>query len=168
MSIHYKFDTHVDLITEKISSRNGQLANIAGIAGQDTLKMLASATVLSIATYGAAIYARNKANINRVQVKLNKTMRMITALRMKTHVADMIRELDWMKFQLMVAYEKIMLLNRIVSNSAAPFCMILVAAAPHQTRYAVRERELKFADDVTGAKVSPGCVCTLVRSVGML
>ena len=73
-----------------------------------------------------------------------------------------------MKFQLMVAYEKIMLLNRIVSNSAAPFCMILVAAAPHQTRYAVRERELKFADDVTGAKVSPGCVCTLVRSVGML
>ena len=165
VSIHYKFDTHVDLITEKISS---QLANIAGIAGQDTLKMLASATVLSIATYGAAIYARDKANINRVQVKLNKTMRMITALRMKTHVADMIRELDWMKFQLMVAYEKIMLLNRIVSNSAAPFCMILVAAAPHQTRYAVRERELKFADDVTGAKVSPGCVCTLVRSVGML
>ena len=37
VSIHYKFDTHVDLITEKISSRNGQLANIAGIAGQDTL-----------------------------------------------------------------------------------------------------------------------------------
>ena len=107
--------------------------------------MLASATVLSIATYGAAIYARDKANINRVQIRLNKTMRMITASRMKTHVADMMRELDWLKFQLMVAYEKIMLLNRIVANSAAPFCMMLVSEAPHQTRYAVRERELRIA-----------------------
>ena len=56
VSNHYKFDTHVDLITEKMSSRNGQIAKIAGIAGQDTLKMLASATVLSIATYGSYTY----------------------------------------------------------------------------------------------------------------
>ena len=145
VSKHYKFDAHVDKITEKMAKRNGQISNLVGIAGKDTLKMLAVATVQSVAMYGASVYVKDKATINRIQVKLNSTLRMVTGSRRKTHVADMLKDLDWMKFELMVAHSKVMLLHRIVSFAAAPFCMSLVTAASQQTRYAVRERELRIA-----------------------
>ena len=72
-------------------------------------------------------------------------MRLVTASRMKTHVKDMIADLNWMKFELMVAYDKIMLLNRIIASASAPYTMMILMAARHQTRYAVRERELRIA-----------------------
>ena len=145
VSKDYKFDAHVDLTTEKISKRNGQLSKLVGIAGKETMKMLAESTILSVASYGSAVYANDKANINKIQVKLNKTMRMVTASRMHVHVAEMIAELNWMKFELHVAYNRIMLLNRIVTTASAPFIMMLVTNARHQTRYSVRERELRIA-----------------------
>ena len=141
----YKFDDHVDNITEKISKRNGQLSKIAGFAGKDTLKMLANATIQSVALYGSAINAKDKGCINRVQKKLNKTMRLVTSSKMSTHVADMIRDLNWLKFELNVAYNKVMLLNRILTHAASPYCMQLVTAASRQTRYLVRERDLRIA-----------------------
>ena len=142
VSNHYKFDAHVDAITEKIARRNGQLN---GIAGVDTMKMLASATILSVASYGSFVYARDKKNINLIQMKLNKTMGLVTRSRLKTHVADMLNDLNWMKFEIMVAYNKIMLMHRILSSSAAPYCMMLMQKAMHQTRYLMRERELCIA-----------------------
>ena len=141
----YKFDPHVSKVTEKMAKRNGQLTKLCGFAGKETLKMLAQATILSVAMYGAPVYATEKKNINRVQIKINKTMRLVTSSRMKTHVADMIQDLNWLKFELMVAHSKIMLLNRIISTASAPYTMTLIAAARHQTRYAVRERDLRIA-----------------------
>ena len=38
-----------------------------------------------------------------------------------------------------------MLLHRIIANAAAPFCMKLITDASYQTRYPVRERELRIA-----------------------
>ena len=38
-----------------------------------------------------------------------------------------------------------MLLHRIIANAAAPFCMKLITEASYQTRYPVRERELRIA-----------------------
>ena len=58
---------------------------------------------------------------------------------------DMMADLNWMKFELMVAYDKIMLLNRIIATASAPYTMMIIMAARHQTCYAVRERELRIA-----------------------
>ena len=58
----------------------------------------------SIAIYGASIYVKDKATVNKIQMKLNKTMRLVTGSRMRTHVSQMMSDLGWMKFQLMMAY----------------------------------------------------------------
>ena len=162
---NYCFDPHVDIVAEKIAKRNGQLSKLSGIAGTDTLKMLAEATILSVATYGAPVYANDKKSINRLQIKLNKTMRMITNSRMKTHVADMLTSLRWLKFELVVAYGKVMLLHRILSTSSAPFIMMLVASARYQMRYTVRERDLRIAWNPRMAR--KGCKSFLATAVSL-
>ena len=119
--------------------------NLLGVADTDTMKMLATSTVHSVASYGCAIYAADKKQSNRVQIKLNKTMRLATGSKLSRHVRDMIDEMKWLKFTQHVDYMKVMLLHNIVATSAAPYCKMLISAASHQTRYSVRERDLRIA-----------------------
>ena len=159
----YRFDLHTDSITEKIASRTGQLSKLVGWADQETMETLANATILPVANYGASIYASDKANINRVQIKINKCMRLITNSKLSRHVADMIKELNWMKFTDMVDHAKVMLLHKILVTSAAPYCKMLVENASNRTRYATREVELKIAWRPKLAR--KGCKSFLVTSV---
>ena len=142
---HYKFDKHVDIITEKMSRRNGQLSKLAGQADEQTMQMLATSTIQSIATYGAHVYAADQKNVNRVQVKLNKTMRLVTKSKLIVSIADLLVKMKWLKMQEQVDLCKLNVLYNIVTTSSAPFCATLIADARHQTRYVVRERELKIA-----------------------
>ena len=142
---HYRFDQHVDKITEKIASRTGQLSKLQGVADEETMRMMANATIQSVASYGCHIYATDPKNVNRVQVKLNKVMRMVTKSKLSTHISDLLLKIKWLKFKETVEHVKVMLMHKIVTTAAAPFCHHLVATAKHQTRYAVRERDLRIA-----------------------
>ena len=143
----YKFDKHIDKVTAKIATRNGQLAKVSNIADTETTKMLANAVVNSVAQYGCEIYGKDLKQINRVQVKLNNTMRIILHAKWKTRIHDMLRELKWQKMVEMIQYNKIMLLKRILSTQASPYCMMMLKEGmmTHQTKYAVREVELRIA-----------------------
>ena len=129
-SNNYKFDLHTDTITGKIASRTGQLSKLVGWADQETMKTLANATILPVASYGAPIYASGKSNVNRVQIKINKCMRLITNSKLSRHVADMIKELNWMKFTDMVDHAKIMLLHKI----SCFFLRYCIQCLPEQDR----------------------------------
>ena len=142
---HYKFDQHVDNITGKIAQRNGQLSRLSNIADTQTMQMLATATVQSLATYGSHVYTADAKNVNRIQVKLNKTMRLATASKLSVHIKDLLTKMKWLKFQEMVDLSKMQMIHKIASTSAAPFCSMLINDARHQTRYAVRGMELKIA-----------------------
>ena len=107
--------------------------------------MLANATVMSTASYGAHVYATDAKHVNRIQVKLNKTMRMVTSSRLKVHVKDLLNMMDWMKFSEVVQLIKILLLSRIIKTSSAPYCNKLINDAYTQSRYMVRDVELKIA-----------------------
>ena len=141
----YKFEKHVDEITSKIATRNGQLSKLTGIADQQTMQMLANATVLSVANYGSHVYASDERQVNRIQVKLNKTMRLVTGSKLRVHIKDLLERMKWLRFTELVQHTRIMLLHKILATSAAPYCSMLTAAATMQTRYAVRETELKIA-----------------------
>ena len=141
----YRFGKHVDNTAEKIARRNGQLSKLTSIADQDTMKMLANAVVMSTASYGVHVYASDVKHVNRIQVKLNKTMRMVMSSRLKVHVKDLLNMMDWMKFSEVVQLTKILLLSRIVKNSSAPYCVKLIKDAYTQSRYMVRDVELKIA-----------------------
>ena len=140
----YKFEKHVDVVTEKIAKRNGQLSKLLKIADQQTMTMLANATVLSIASYGAHVYATEDKQVNRVQVKLNKTMRLVTKSKLSVHIPDLLSKMKWMKFAEVVQWSKIMLLHRVITTSSAPYCKQLLDVS-HQSRYAMRDIELKIA-----------------------
>ena len=142
---HYKFDKHVDTVVEKMARRNGELAKLSGLADQQTMKMLANATVLSIASFGSHVYATNVKQQNRIQVKINKAMRLITASKLRVHIADLQKMTGWLKFTEMVMVSKITLLHKIMITSAAPVCKLMITEAPSQTRYSIRDREIKVA-----------------------
>ena len=144
-SNQYKFEKHVDVVTRKIAMRNGQLAKLSGIADAETMRTLANATVMSTATYGCHVYAQDEKQMNRVQVKLNKTMRMVTGARMRVHISELLNQMKWMRFSEMVQWTRTMMLWRIVMTSSAPYCKLLMREALTQTRYVTREVELKIA-----------------------
>ena len=143
----YKFDKHVDGVVAKISARNGQLSKIANLADQQTTKMVANAVVNSVAQYGCEVYGKDPKQMNRIQVKLNNTMRITTHAKRRTRINDMLRELDWLKMVETVQFNKTMLLHKILSTQAAPYCtkMIHEGMMSHQTKYPVRQVELRIA-----------------------
>ena len=56
---HYKFEKQVDIVTEKMAKRTGQLSKLVSLADQETMKMLANATILSVANFGDHIFAND-------------------------------------------------------------------------------------------------------------
>ena len=84
---------------------------------------------------------------NKVQIKLNTIMRTITKSGNRKPVKAMLQALDWMTFDQIIKYSKVMLLYKIVITDAAPFCKTLIhrGLAEQQQRYFVRERELRIA-----------------------
>ena len=89
----------------KMSKQNGQLSKL--------MKMLANATIMS---YGAHVYANDAWQVNRIQVKLNKTMSMMTSSKLKVHVKNLLEMMHWMKFSEVLQLTKIMLLSQIVKK----------------------------------------------------
>ena len=128
-----------------MARRNGELAKLSGLADQQTMKMLANATVLSIASFGSHVYATNVKQQNRIQVKINKAMRLITASKLRVHIADLQKMTGWLKFTEMVMVSKITLLHKIMITSAAPVCKLMITEAPSQTTHSIRDREIKVA-----------------------
>ena len=59
----------------------------------------------------------------------------------------MLRQLRWLKLAEIAQMSKILLLNKIIVTQAAPYCFALVKVGmeTHQTKYSVRERELRIA-----------------------
>ena len=67
-------------------------------------------------------------------------MRIVTQSDMRTPIRDMLLSLDWLKFDEIVKYNKVMLFAKIMSLRVSPYCFLRV-----QTRYHVRERDLRIA-----------------------
>ena len=59
----------------------------------------------------------------------------------------MLEDLQWLKFEEMVMYQKIMLFNKVIMTNAAPFCRLLLIRGmmQRQVHYNVRVRELRIA-----------------------
>ena len=128
-----------------MAKRTGQLSKLSNLADQETMKMLANATILSVANFGAHIYANDIKQQNRVQTKINKAMRLVTASKLQVHISDLQRMTGWLKFSEMVIQSKINLIHKILLTSAAPVCKMMITEAPSQTRYSIRDREIKVA-----------------------
>ena len=109
--------------------------------------MLANAIVNPIAHYGCEVYGKDVKQVNRVQVKLNNTMRIVTKAKRRTRISNMLDELKWMKLEEMIKYNKIVLLNKIISTEASPYCMKLIfeGMKSYKHGYAIRERDLRIA-----------------------
>ena len=144
----FAFHDHATNIVNKMSSRIGQLKKIIPYADEKTSNMLATSLITSVASYGAEVYAKDKQVINRVQVKMNQAMRMITCSGNRTPINSMLKRLNWLKFDELIIYNKVMLFEKIahVAN-ASPFSRMLIVRGMMQVqvRYDVRERDLRIA-----------------------
>ena len=79
--------------------------------------MLADSVSLSVASYGAEFYGVDKGQVNKVQVKINDTMRKITKSGNRRSIKDMLQELKWLTFPEIINYNKIVLMDKIASQS---------------------------------------------------
>ena len=61
------------------------------------MTMLANAIVLSVANFGAHIYAMDVKQQNRIQVKINKAMRLVTGSKLRVHIKDLQDMTGWLK-----------------------------------------------------------------------
>ena len=160
----YKFDDHVTNVTDKISKRLGQIRKITSVASPETSKEVASSICVSVAAYASEIYANEMALINRVQVKLNNVMRILTKAEPRTTISSMLTRLDWMTFNDIVKYNRIMLMYKLVIYPTSPFCKLFIwrGIAELNERYQLRERELRIAWKVK--KVRQGDKSFLVQA----
>ena len=143
----YKFDDHVQNVKNKIASRLGQVTKITAVAPPKVAKELANSLILLVASYASEIYAAESTLINRVQVSINNVMRIITKKGRRTPINLMLTQLKWMTFENMVRYNCVMLMYKIVLTYCTPFSKVLIYRGidQHQTRYEIRERELRIA-----------------------
>ena len=143
----YTYYKHVTNVANKMASRMGQLSSLVPYADTQTSKMLANSIIVSVANYGAEIYSSDKKCSNRIQVKINQAMRIVTQSDMRTPIRDMLLSLDWLKFDEIVKYNKVMLFAKIMSLRVSPYCFLLIYRGMNQvqTRYHVRERDLRIA-----------------------
>ena len=123
------------------------LTKVVPYADLQTAKMLADSMLVSVATYGCEVYAVEKGLVNKVQVKLNQVMRIITSSGIRRQIREMLDDLKWLKFEEMVKYTKIMIISKLTFNNSAPFCKMLVVRgmSQRQDHYNVRQRELRIA-----------------------
>ena len=106
----YKFDQHATNVVNKISSSIGQIRKISNLATLHTRKELANAVIVSVATYCSEIYAEDQKIQNRVQVKLNSIMRIITNSGNREPIKNMLAALSWMTFTQIMHYSRVMLM----------------------------------------------------------
>ena len=59
----------------------------------------------------------------------------------------MLQELKWLMFPEIINYNKIVLMDKIISSSVSPYCLMLLkrGMAQRQDRYNTRERDLRIA-----------------------
>ena len=144
---NYKFTDHITNVNNKIASRIGQISKIVNVASISTSKELANAICVSVAAYACEIYATDAALRNKVQVKLNIIMQILTNAGNRTPIKIMLSRLEWMTFDQLIKYTKIMLLYKQVIYYVSPYCKILIhrGVAKINARYEIRERELRIA-----------------------
>ena len=116
----FAFHDHATNIVNKMSSRIGQLKKIIPYADEKTSNMLATSLMTSVASYGAEVYAKDKQVTNRVQVKMNQAMRMITCSGNRTPINSMLKRLNWLKFDELIIYNKVMLLENCPCCKCCP------------------------------------------------
>ena len=101
---NYSFSQHVDTLVRKTTARNSQLRKIANIADENTTRMVAMANVLSVANYCSEIFATNPKDVNRIQMKVNETMRIITHSGNRARIKTMMNRLNWLSYHETVMY----------------------------------------------------------------
>ena len=144
---NYLFSQHVDTVVRKMTARNSQLRKIANIADENTTRMVAMANVLSVANYCSEIFATNPKDVNRIQMKVNETMRIITHSGNRARIKTMMNRLKWLSYHETVMYNKLVMINRILDTSAAPYTTMLNAQGMKNQHgfHNTRVRELKIA-----------------------
>ena len=62
------------------------------------------ANVLSVANYCSEIFATNPKDVNRIQMKVNETMRIITHSGNRARIKTMMNRLNWLSYHETVMY----------------------------------------------------------------
>ena len=130
-----------------MAARNAQLDKLAKLADKRTVRMVAMSNVISVANYCSEIYANDAKGTNRVQLKMNSTMRKVTGAGNRARISKMAADLDWLYFDEMVKFNRVMLCHKLLSTGAAPYTMMLVVEAMmnRKPQYNTRVVELRIA-----------------------
>ena len=109
--------------------------------------MVAMANILSVANYCSEVYASEPKMVNRVQIKINQTMRIVTNSGNRARIKEMQEKLQWLSFKETVEYNQIVMLNKLMSTAASPYTFMLIQKAmmANQNPYPRRVTELRIA-----------------------
>ena len=113
----------------------------------NTARMVAMSNILSLPNYCSEVFASNPAIVNKIQMKINDTMRIVTRKGNRARIKTMMNELKWFSFKETVMYNRLTLLNKILDTAASPYVAILIQKAMmnQQATHNTRVRELKIA-----------------------
>ena len=144
---NYCFNQHVENVTRKMTERNVQLRKVANVADLQTTRMVAMANILSVANYCSEVYASEPKMVNRVQIKINQTMRIVTNSGNRARIREMQEKLQWLSFKETIEYNQIVMLNKLMSTAASPYTFMLIQKAmmANQNPYPRRVTELRIA-----------------------
>ncbi len=91
------WDNHINKMCAKISQRLGLLQRIKFCIPNLTLKMLYNTLVMLLFDYGNIIYrTTDQTYVKQLQILQNKVAHMLLNCDYRTHIRDMLTELNWM------------------------------------------------------------------------
>ena len=113
----------------------------------NTARMVAMSNILSLPNYCSEVFASNPAIVNKIQMKINDTMRIVTRKGNRARIKTMMNELKWFSFKETVMYNRLTLLNKILDTAASPYAATLIQKdmINQQATHNTRVRELKIA-----------------------
>ena len=115
-----------------------QIRSLKGCLSMESLKTLASASVLSRIDYGnMGLVSLPKVATQSIQSIINTTARLITGVRKYDHITPVLKELHWLKIDGRIEYKIALQMHKCLSNEGPAYLtrdLVPVANLPEKQR----------------------------------
>ena len=141
----YTFDKHVSLVNARMTARLPYLARLKPLLEPSKMRQVSEAVSLSVMRYAMEIYCSSANSQHKVQVSMNRVMRLLLSGNSRTSVATMLGQLNWVNTKIQYNLSKLMLLRSLVIHRTSDVVMGQLTAGQLAHQHNVRARQWQIA-----------------------
>ena len=138
MDNYLSFQSHVDHVTSKCTGILLGMMHAKHVVPKSAVVAIVQALVTSIIRYCISVYGTcNATQLHRVQKLLNFGARVVSGRRKHDHVADVLRDLNWLDARGLVTYHRLCLTHAAITTGS-PECIAMCIGPSRDHVYQTR------------------------------